>query len=137
MTPNILFVPGLWEGPKVFEPVSALLARDGFYTETAILKSTGCISPGNPTMKEDVEGVRLHLQDLISRKGDVLLVLHSAGAFIGSEAMEGWSKRERAERGEEGGVVSILYLTGGIFPVGFRHHQLPFGVYDVSLYIDC
>lgn len=83
-------------------------------------------------MKDDVAGVRKHLQDLVSRKGDVLLVPHSGGAFIAAEAMEGWSKKERTEQGKKGGVVAMVFLTGGIFPVGFHHHQLPFGVYEVS-----
>lgn len=83
MAPTILFVPG----PTVFSVVSSLLTKDGFRTETAVLPSTGTTSPGNPGMKDDIAAGRKHLQSVVSREEDVVLVLHSAGGFLGSEAM--------------------------------------------------
>lgn len=129
MAPTILFVPGFWEGPTVFGAVTSLLATDGFKTETAVLPSTGTTSPGNPGMKDDIAAVRKHLQGLISQGEDVVLVLHSAGGFLGSEAMEGLSKKMRD--GEKGGVIGIVFLSGAVFPEGYEHQPLPFAVIDV------
>jgi pimeloyl-ACP methyl ester carboxylesterase len=118
MAPTILFVPGIWVGPTVFRPVSSLLNADGLSTETAVLPSTGTTSPGNPGMKDDIAAVRKHIEQLVSRGEDVVLVLHSAGGFIGSAAMEGLSKKARVEKGEPGGVASIVFLSGAVFPEG-------------------
>ncbi|PWY95981.1 alpha/beta-hydrolase [Aspergillus sclerotioniger CBS 115572] len=125
MPPTILFVPGFWEGPTVFDPISTILTAHGFITETAILPSTGTTSPGNPSMADDIASVRAHLQKIVQRGEEVILVLHSAGGFLGSAAMEGLAK---ADVGSGGGVVKIVFLSGAVFPVGFEHQPLPFGV---------
>lgn len=88
MAPTILFVPGYWEKASVFGPTFSLLAADGFMNETTVLVSTGTTLPGNPSMKDHFSAVRKQIQHLVSRGDKVLLVLHSAGGFIGSEAME-------------------------------------------------
>jgi Alpha/beta hydrolase family len=132
MASTILFVPGLWEGPSVFDSLSSLLAADGFNTEVASLPSTGTISPGNPTMKDDIAAIRQRLVPLVSRGDNVLLVLHSAGGFLGSEAMQGLDVKQRRERGEKGGVVGIVFLTAGLIPEGFPHQTPPFWVIEVS-----
>ena len=56
---------------------------------------------------------------------EVLLVLHSAGGFLGSMAIEGLSVDERKANGEKGGVVKIVFLAGAIWPEGFLHGPLP------------
>lgn len=133
MAPTILFVPGLWEGPTVFNAVSSLLTAAGFKTETAVLPSTGATSPGNPGMKDDIASIRNHLQGLVSEgEEDVVLVLHSAGGFLGSEAMQGLSKKDRLEG--KGGVIGIVFLAGAVFPEGYEHQPLPFAVVDVCFF---
>lgn len=140
MTPTILFVPGFWEGPTVYNTVASLLNTEGFKTETAILPSTGTTSPGNPGMKDDIAAIRRHLSNLVVSRGeDVVLVLHSAGGFLGSEAMSGLSKKKRVSEGQTqtgpgGGVVGIVFLSGAVFPEGFEHQPLPFAVVDVSFH---
>ncbi|KAJ5702713.1 hypothetical protein N7488_010261 [Penicillium malachiteum] len=130
MAPTILFVPGSWEGPKPFEPISTLLSAQGFITETAVIPSTGTVSPGNPNYKDDVLAVQEHIQSIVSRDEEVLLVLHSAGGFTGSEAMEGLSKKDLVAQGSKGGVIGILFIAGAVFPVGHHHAPLPFGRYE-------
>ncbi|KAE8394363.1 hypothetical protein ETB97_007211 [Aspergillus alliaceus] len=130
MTPTILFVPGIWEGPSVFDRISSLLTADGFNVETAALPSTGTISPGNPSMKDDIAAVHQHLKKIVERDQEVLLVLHSAGGFIGSEAMEGLDKNAREKQGRKGGVIGIVFIAGAVVPEGYVHQPLPFAVYE-------
>lgn len=132
MAPTILFVPGLWEGPTVFSTVSSLLAADGFKTDIAVLPSTGTTSPGNPGMKDDIAAIRTQLEQLVLQGDDVVLVLHSAGGFLGSEAMQGLSKKDPEKVRGKGGVVGIVFLSGAVFPEGHEHQALPFAVVDVS-----
>jgi len=58
MAPTIIFVPGLWEGPTVFNKVTSLLQSQGYTTQVASLVSTGTISPGNPSMNDDIANIR-------------------------------------------------------------------------------
>lgn len=128
MSPTILFVPGFWEGPKVFTPVCDLLQAAGFKTDVCTLPSTGTISPGNPAMADDIAAVRDHLTSIVQRGEEVILVLHSAGGFLGSAAMEGLSKSAVGQ----GGVVKIVFLTAAVFPEGHEHEDMPFAVVEVG-----
>lgn len=130
MAPTVLFVPGLWEGPTVFEKVVSLLKTSEVSAEVATLRSTGTTSPGNPGMKDDIAAIRVHINTMLARGEDVLLVLHSAGGFLGSEAMQGLDKRTR---GEKPGVVGIVFLAAAVFPEGYQHQPLPFAVVEVRV----
>ncbi|KFZ04267.1 hypothetical protein V501_09207, partial [Pseudogymnoascus sp. VKM F-4519 (FW-2642)] len=124
--PTILLVPGLWEGPTVFAQVSTLLEYSGYSTQTASLPSTGSLSPGNPNMNDDILSIRVVISQLVQSNKEVLLVLHSAGGFLASEAMEGLSVKKREEAGLKGGVSGIVFLAAGLARVGDKHVKRPF-----------
>jgi len=130
MALTVLFVPGFWEGPTVFEKVISLLKTSEVSAEAATLKSTGTTSPGNPEMKDDVAAIRAHIEIILARGEDVLLALHSAGGFLGSEAMQGLDKKTR---GEQPGVIGIVFLAAAVFPEGYQHQPLPFAVVEVRV----
>lgn len=60
------------------------------------------------------------------------MVLHSAGGFLGSMAIEGLSVKERNEAGKEGGVIGLVFVAGAVWEEGFQHGPLPFFEYRVS-----
>lgn len=135
--PTILLVPGLWEGPTVFTQVSTLLESSGYTTQAASLPSTGSLSPGNPNMNDDILSIRVVISQLVQSSKEVLLVLHSAGGFLASEAMEGLSVREREDAGLKGGVSGIVFLTAGLARVGDHHVKRPFMDIIVGFYSLC
>ncbi|KAE8372931.1 Alpha/beta hydrolase fold-1 [Aspergillus bertholletiae] len=126
--PTVLIIPGFWEGPAVFNSVSTLLTASNFKTEIATLPSTGTTSPGNPSLQDDVAAVRTHLEKLVQQGDDVLLVVHSAGGFIGTDAMQGLDKKARQAEGLGGGVVGIVFVTAAVVEEGYVHQALPFAV---------
>lgn len=129
-TTTIVFVPGLWVGPTVFSSVAHTLESppNNYFTLTVPLRSTGHTSPGNPSMHDDIQGIRDALLPLFESSDPqyVLLVLHSAAGFLGANAIRALSVRERETKGQVGGVVGIVFLSAGVFPEGFHHHPLPF-----------
>ena len=131
MTTTILFVPGFWEGPAPFARVLSLLQSQGYSAQAAVLPSTGKASPGNPGMKDDIAAVRSTIAELVDAGEIVVLVLHSAGGFLGSNAAEGLDLKARRKLGLEGGIRRIVFLAGAIFPEGYKHTPLPFFTYDV------
>jgi hypothetical protein len=131
MPPTIIFVPGLWEGPTVFNKVKSLLQSDGYTTNVASLLSTGRLSPGNPSMDDDIANIRSTVLKAVEADQEVLLVCHSAGGFLGSAAIEGLTLKAREDRGLKGGVVKILFIAAGIFPKGSKPPQPPFYEFKV------
>ena len=129
--PHILLVPGLWEGTSVFDSLVSLLHSHDYLADVIPISSTGTKSPGNPSMKDDVAAIRKAITSTIGEANEVLLVLHSAGAFLGSMAIEGLSVRERKDKGLGGGVSKIVFLAGALREEGFQHGPLPFFDYQV------
>ena len=130
-TPTILFVPGFWEGPAVFAQVCSLLQGYGFPTESVALASTGKLSPGNPSMLDDIATVRTAATKLVESGKKVVMVMHSGGGLIGSNAIEGLGISARGEA--KGGIIKLVFLTAAVFPEGFKHSPLPFFTIDVRL----
>jgi hypothetical protein len=132
MAPTILLVPGFWEGPSVYEQVAGFLQAAGFSTETVTLASTGHKSPNNPSMKDDIAVIRAHVTKLVEADKEVVLVLHSAAGFLGSNAIEGLEASNQQAAGKQRGVTRIVFLAAGIGPEGFEHTPQPFVQVNVS-----
>lgn len=83
-------------------------------------------------MKDDVASIRSVIAPLVEQNHkEIVLVLHSAGGFLGSMAIEGFSVKERKQEGKDGGVSKIVFLAGAVWEEGFRHGPLPFCDYRV------
>lgn len=134
-SPTILFVPGFWEGPAPFAQVSSLLRGSGFPTEIAALPSTGKLSPGSPSMLDDIAAIRSAVTKLVESGKEVVMVMHSGGGFVGSNAIEGLGIKARGEA--ERGVIKLVFLTAAVFPEGFKLQPLPFFAIDVCLIFFC
>ncbi|KAL8887739.1 MAG: hypothetical protein Q9215_004741, partial [Flavoplaca cf. flavocitrina] len=81
---------------------------------------TGRASPNNPSMKDDVASIRTAIAQTVEQdEKDVVLVLHSAGAFLGCMAIEGLSIKERSRQGKQGGVRKNRLLKWGGMGGGF------------------
>jgi hypothetical protein len=64
------------------------------------------------TVDVDVAFIRDRvLAPLLSEGKEVILLCHSYGGTYGAGAVQGLSKRERAAKGEKGGVIGIIYIA--------------------------
>ena len=130
--PTLVLVPGIWEGPMIYSLVAPKLKEHGFAIVDAPFVSTGTESPGNPSMLDDVKGVRSHIEPLVREDKQVVVVAHSAGGFISAAAVKGLSIKERSAEGLKGGVSKFVFLAAGLGPEGFEHKPLPFMDFQVS-----
>lgn len=126
MSQTILLVPGFWEGAAPFADVSSRLQAKGSQTRVALLPSTGTTSPGNPSMEDDFAAIRQEVSGPVDAKQEIIMVLHSGGSFLGSNAIEGLTAQ-----GSKIGVPHMVFLAGAVFPEGFEHSPLPF--YDIKV----
>lgn len=127
MAPTVVIVPGLWLGPQPYELLvdemqkAALGLTDFVY---APLVSTGTRSPGNPTMYDDAVGIREVIRPLVEAGKRLVLVGHSAGAFLSGMATEGLEVGEEVAMKSGGGVERFVFIAGGILPVGAPHPEM-------------
>jgi pimeloyl-ACP methyl ester carboxylesterase len=116
-----MFIHGSWHSPKHFGPVRAIFEAKGYPTEHPRLPTFGP-KPAPPivSVEDDVRVVQELLTELIDEQGkDVIVVLHSYGGFVGTQAVLAvWGKKAREARGLPGGVVHLLYICAFVLPLG-------------------
>jgi hypothetical protein len=117
MAPTILFVPGAWHTPAHFVPISNLLHTHGYKTSCPTLPSCGGFGKG--PMQDDANAVKAELERLLIEGADIVLVGHSYGGLVVTEAaLVEYSKVARAGKRLEGGVIHILYLCAVLLQPG-------------------
>ena len=131
--PTLVFVPGFWEGPSVFSTITKVIESEYDYpTKTLSLASTGTAPPHPKTFLDDCKGVAAAIEQLADEDKEMVLVMHSAGSFTGSQAVKGIGVKKRKSEGKAGGVRKLVFLTGACFPEGTEHPNQPFFLYEVS-----
>ena len=73
--PNIVFVPGVWEAPRVFDRVRSTLIS-GYPTHAVTSACTSKTSLGL-TVDDDVAAVRTLVEPIAEAGQEILIVLHS------------------------------------------------------------
>lgn len=70
--------------------------------------------------------IRKAVEALVDQGTNAVLVGHSAGAFLGSHALQHLTPKAREEAGKPGAVVKLAFVAGAIFPPGHAHGPAPF-----------
>ncbi|KAL9119098.1 MAG: hypothetical protein Q9187_004348 [Circinaria calcarea] len=117
--PTVVLVHGAWHTPANYETyINALKAR-GFTVHCPRLPSCNGASPPNASFPEDVACVRDVVKPLVEAGERVVMLLHSYGGAVGTDAVEGLTFSDRKASGQSpGGVIHLLYLCAYILPPG-------------------
>lgn len=119
--PAIFLVHGAWHTPASYDPLVALLAARGYTTFRAHLPSSiGSTDAPTATLYDDAGIVRSQLQRIIERQGrDVVVVAHSYGAVVVTEAVKpGMTRESRRALGKQGGVLGLFLIAGYLVEQG-------------------
>ncbi|KAH7111148.1 Alpha/beta hydrolase fold-1 [Dactylonectria estremocensis] len=115
--PTILLLPGAWHRGSTFEPVAALLRRQGYPVETPTLLSAG--GPTSTTVADDAAHIqKRYLTGLITQGKEVVVVMHSYSGIPGTDAVKGHTRKDVAAQGRKGGVVALVYMAAFLIPAG-------------------
>ena len=118
--PSIVFVPGAWHTPEIYESTMKFLNESGYPTVGLPLPSVGAV-PAHMSFDEDVRAIRDCLTQLVdNEEREVILVTHSYTGMPGAEAPVGLGKKERQEKGLKGGVIRLIFIMAFAMPEGFQ-----------------
>lgn len=137
MSPSLFIVPGIWEGPEAFEPLRSSLAAQGLTrVHISSLRSTGTSSSADGkciSMEDDMQAIAEDLARFVQQEAprQVVALLHSAGGFLGSQAIKDLTVASLSKLGKQGGVSGIIFLTAAIAPEGHEHSPKPFMEFSV------
>lgn len=111
---------GAWHTPACFDSIKPLLEKDGFAVVCPQLPSAGA-DPLVPNFDADIAAIRAAVIPLLDNGYDVVIVMHSYSGMPGGTALEGLDKSSRAQKGEAGGIVRLVYIMAFLVPEGFQH----------------
>lgn len=115
----ILVIPGSCSPAPLYENlVSHIKSISGIETYVYGLPSGNRLPPEQPAgLADDASFFRDKIIELAEAGKDVVLVPHSYGGLVASDACQGVLKSQRAQQGLQGGVVRIVYLTCVVAPL--------------------
>ncbi|KAI0427887.1 Alpha/beta hydrolase fold-1 [Xylaria sp. FL1042] len=117
--PTILFIPGMFHTPWVFDDVRSNLSHHGYTTEVSNLASAGtAVAVAKEDLFSDASHIRSLLTNLIDEGKEIVVVAHSYGGLASSNAVQDLSVQKRSITGMQGGILMILYLSGIAIPAG-------------------
>jgi alpha-beta hydrolase superfamily lysophospholipase len=136
--PTIVIVPGSWQLPSAWDDFRAVLAKAGHQTYHVALPSVGGTELPLTGLSEDVAAVQHVIGGLADHGDEIVLLCHSSGGVVGSNAVEGYDIATRKAAGKKGGVIRIVYLSAFMLPKGkslldmLGGVPLPWMIVDVS-----
>ena len=116
--PAIVLVHGAWHVPERYSDFIQHLQHAGFEVLCPRLPTCDEAKRLTADMFADAQAVRDQVVSLIDKSREVIMLLHSYGGAVGTEAVKGLSGSERATRGLKGGVVHLIYMCGLMLQVG-------------------
>ena len=121
--PTILLIQGSFQNPQVYQKLVAGLEAHGYPTLHPRLPScSDTDSPSFPqlTLIDDALAIRTELTRQIEYEGKiVVIVMHSYGGLVGSEAtIEEFGYERRRAQGLPGGVIHFFYYASFVLEEG-------------------
>ena len=116
--PAIVLVHGAWHVPAIYTDFIQQLEKAGFSVSCPLLPTCDETKRLTANMYSDAEIVRTLVTSLLDKSLEVVMLLHSYGGAVGTEAIKGLSTHERADKGLSGGVTHLIYMCGFLLQVG-------------------
>lgn len=116
--PAIVLVHGAWHVPEHYTDFIQHLQQVSFEVFCPRLPTCDETKRLTSDMFSDAQVVRSQVISLIDKSRDVIMLLHSYGGAVGTEAVKGLSATECAAKGLRGGVTHLIYMCGFMLQVG-------------------
>uniref|UniRef100_A0A8H7MY24 AB hydrolase-1 domain-containing protein n=1 Tax=Bionectria ochroleuca TaxID=29856 RepID=A0A8H7MY24_BIOOC len=116
--PTIVVVPGAWSTPAHYRKLVEALQARSFEVKVPSLATNNGARPPNSSFQDDVAAVRALVEPIVEQGNEVVIVMHSYGGAVGTDATEGLSRKEREANNLPGGVVHLVYLCAYLLAKG-------------------
>ncbi|KAB5577710.1 Alpha/beta hydrolase fold-1 [Coniochaeta sp. 2T2.1] len=116
--PTIVIVPGSWQKPIVWDNFRDVLNKNGYSSFIISRPSVGGTTVPLAGLAEDVAAVRDVLTLLAEQGEEIVVLCHSSGGVVASNAVEGFDVTTRKTAGKTGGVVRLVLLSAFVVPKG-------------------
>lgn len=116
--PAIVLVHGAWHVPQHYSSFIQLLQNEGFDVSCPLLPTCDEEKRLTADLSHDVAVIRDRVAALIEQSREIIMLLHSYGGAVGTEAIKGLTIKDRSEKGRSAGVVHLIYMCGFMLQIG-------------------
>ena len=115
--PTFLFIPAAWHLPAYFDPLITYLSYHGYSSVAVTLPSVNS-SPAVTSLQPDVDSIAAALTTLLDNASDVIVMMHSYGGMVGTDAV-GKAIKELADAGgtygkRSGKIKRLVYVAARV-----------------------
>lgn len=115
MAPSIVFVPGSFAQPSLYDDLLKPLQSQGHDIHAVDLPTVFPKEGETPdtltTMYDDAKAIAAKVAELADAGKHIIIAAHSYGGIPATESVRGLSKQARQKEGKPGGVIRLAYLT--------------------------
>lgn len=108
--PTILIVSGVSHTPKHFEPIQTIFENSGYSVHNPRLPSNALLPPTH-SHQRDVDTIRGIAEQLTAEGKRIIVLMHSYGGFVGTNALYDLGLEQREKQGLHGGVEWLAYMA--------------------------
>ena len=116
--PAIVLAHRAWHVPEHYESFMQALRQAGFDVFCPRLPTCNGNKRADADMYTDAHEVRSQIIALVDESREVVMLLHSYGGVVGTEAVKDLSLKERIAKCLRGGVIHLIYVCGYMLQVG-------------------
>lgn len=116
--PTVVFIHGAWHIPQTYTKLISVLRSAGLETHIPRLLSTNESRPPNADLETDTGLIRGYVESLVEAGRRVVVIMHSYGGQVGTNALHGLGVDDCKKRGLPGGVSHLIYLCAFALPEG-------------------
>lgn len=107
--PVIVIVPGAWHRPQHYKYIIEGLQKF-HYEAVGVTLPTVDSNPPLTSWDKDAEAVRTEILKHLDAGKDIIVIAHSYGGLVMSEAVRGLGKKAREEQGLKTSVLRLIYM---------------------------
>jgi pimeloyl-ACP methyl ester carboxylesterase len=108
---TILVVGGGWHTPQSYSKLTKQLESKGYEVRIPILPSMNESRPPNMDFISDTNHIRTVAEGLVNEGRDIVVLMHSYGGQVGTNALYGLGLEQRKKQDMTGGISALLYLA--------------------------
>ncbi|KAI9687993.1 MAG: hypothetical protein M1820_010355 [Bogoriella megaspora] len=116
--PEVVLVGGGWHIPESYAKLTNALEAAGYTVHVPFLPSMNGARPPNANLATDTGVVRELVEKLVEEERYAVVIMHSYGGQVGTNALVGLGADSREKKGKRGGVKHLIYMTASALPEG-------------------
>ncbi|KAF7877251.1 hypothetical protein EAF04_000935 [Stromatinia cepivora] len=109
--PTLVLLSGSWHNPENYRKLTSTLANQGYDLQIPVLPTMNGDQPPTADLYTDIEFVKSYVGDLVDKGQHVIVLMHSYGGQVGTNALIELGVDARKAKGLPGGVVHLMYIT--------------------------